>query len=52
MENANPRPAPEIPPSKKMANQQSADLIQAAKEAKARGEKIAWASAVFPQEIP
>lgn len=46
------RPAPEIPLSKQMANKQSADLIQAAKEAKARGEKIAWASAVFPQEIP
>ncbi len=52
MDNKNPRPAPEIPASRRMANQQSAELLQAAREAKARGEKIAWASAVFPQEIP
>lgn len=52
MDNSAPRRAPEIPLSKQMANKQSADLIKAAKEAKARGEKIAWASAVFPQEIP
>lgn len=51
-EQKTPRPAPEIPLSKQMANRQSADLIRAAKEAKARGEKIAWSSAVFPQEIP
>lgn len=47
-----PRSMPEIPLSKKMANQQAADLIKAAEEARQRGEKIAWASAVFPQEIP
>jgi benzoyl-CoA reductase/2-hydroxyglutaryl-CoA dehydratase subunit BcrC/BadD/HgdB len=45
------KPKRELPKSRQMVAAQTAKVYQDAWDAKARGEKIGWSTAIFPQEI-
>ena len=50
-DNAAKKPKRELPKSRVMVAEQTAKAYQDAFDAKARGEKIGWSTAIFPQEI-
>jgi len=50
-ENNTPKPKRPLPKSRIMVNEQTAKVYADAWEAKAKGEPIAWSTAIFPQEI-
>ena len=45
------KPKRPLPKSRQLVNAQTAQIYKEAFEAKARGEKIGWSTAIFPQEI-
>lgn len=50
-ENTDPKPKRELPKSRVMVNEQTAQVYAAAWEAKAKGEPVGWSTAIFPQEV-
>lgn len=50
-DNTAQKPKRQLPKSRVMVNEQTAKAYRDAFEAKARGEKIGWSTAIFPQEI-